>query len=336
MGEINYIYAPQSSVTEQFKCRVPMKGTRQLFVVNGGVQGTNTPLSIKLERGQVMEELLQIISVRSSDSPLEISYSSDFHFGENSQGKILLCSHTFSLDEFKTIEDVNVHLEAGANVEMVLMQNEHNGASHKTVFNVEMERGASIKLTFLTLHGGNLDNTVVVNMNGEGGDVDLSGLYLVDGNQFVDNKVIMNHNCPNCHSSQLFKGVLDNSSVARFSGIIKVAQDAQKTEAYQSNHNLLLSEKAKIHSEPQLEIYADDVKCSHGATTGRLDENELFYLRSRGVSASEAKLLQQMAFTYSVLEKISTPELQERMESLVEKRLRGEFSHCKNCSKNCC
>lgn len=336
MGELNYIYAPESPLTEQFRCRVPMKGTRQLFVVNGGVQGTRTPLSISLERGQVMDEVLQVISVRTEGSPLEIAYRNTLHFSEGSQAKIVLCSHTFTLDKFVTNEEVDITLEDRAVVDIVVMQNEHNEATHNTRFNISAGAGSVLKISFLTLHGGNIDNKVKVDINGEGANVDLSGLYLVDGKQVVSNSVEMNHNVPNCISSQLYKGVLDNDAVAKFSGIIYVKQDAQKIEAYQANHNLLLSERAKIHTEPQLEIYADDVKCSHGATIGRLDENELFYLRSRGVPMKEAKILQQMAFAYSVLEKISNAELRERMENLVEKRLRGEFSNCKDCSKNCC
>lgn len=336
MGELNYIYAPESPLTEQFRCRVPMKGTRQLFLVNGGVQGTAAPLNISLGEGQVMEDILQVISVRTEGAPLEISYRNTLHFGKGSQARILLCSHTFTLDKFKTEEDVDITLEDDAVVDMVVMQNEHNEAVHNSRFNIKVGAGASIKVSFLTLHGGSIENKIQVNIDGEKGNVDLSGLYLVDGNQFVSNVVEMRHNVADCTSSQLFKGVLDNESSARFSGIIYVKQDAQRIDAYQANHNLLLSDKARIHTEPQLEIYADDVKCSHGATIGRLDENELFYLRSRGIPMKEAKILQQMAFAYSVLEKISNSELRERMENLVEKRLRGEFSNCKECSKNCC
>lgn len=336
MGELNYIYAPESPLTEQFRCRVPMKGTRQLFIVNGGVQGTSTPFSISLEKGQVMEDILQVISVRTEGSPLEIAYKNTLHFGEGSKARLLLCSHTFTMDKFVTDEEVEVHLEDRAVVEIVVMQNEHNDAVHNTRFNIKAGADSSLKMSFLTLHGGNIDNKVTVDINGEHADVDLSGLYLVDGHQEVSNTVQMNHNVPNCTSSQLYKGILDNEAKGNFSGIIYVKQAAQKIDAYQANHNLLLSQKAKINTQPQLEIYADDVKCSHGATIGRLDENELFYLRSRGIPANEARLLQQMAFAYSVLEKISNAELRERMENLVEKRLRGEFSNCRDCSKNCC
>ena len=144
------------------------------------------------------------------------------------------------------------------------------------------------------------------------------------------------HNVPECHSSQLFKGILDGESKTSFSGRIYVAKDAQKTEAYQANNNLLASKTAKAYTQPHLEIYADDVKCSHGATVGSLNEDELFYMRSRGIEKGEARLLQQQAFAYAVLEKVSNEHLRERLGSMVESRLRGEFSECSNCSKHCC
>lgn len=334
MIDTNYIYAP--SVAEEFECRVPMSGTRQLFLIDGGIQGTKKPFSLTVEKGKSLGEILQLISVRTEKSPLEISYENNIVFEENSSGKLLLCSHTFSLDSFITNETVNITLEKGANVGILFLQNEHNGAEHNAKLNIQMAEGSFLKIVFLTLHGGRIKNDISVSLNGEYAECDLSGLYLVDGKQEVRTNISLEHNSANCNSSQLFKGILDQNSVAHFSGIIHVVPDAQKTQALQANHNLILSGTAKIYTEPHLKIYADDVKCSHGATIGRLDEMELFYMRSRGISEKEAKLLQQTAFTHSVLEKISTPELRERMIVLTEKRLRGEFSDCKDCSKNCC
>ena len=336
MTENNYIYAPSEHPADAFRCKVPMKGTRQVFVIDGGVQGTSAPLSIRYDKGCVGEEILQVIGVRTASGPKELSFESTFHFEQNSQGRLILCSHTFAEEAFLTKESLKITLEDNANVDIVLMQNEHNDAEHICDFEINMGRDASLKMVFLTLHGGKITNNIKVNLNGENGSCDLSGLYVVDGKQQVRNIISMNHRVPNCYSSQLFKGILDNSSVATFSGLIHVYPDAQKTQAYQENHNLLLTKSAKVYSEPQLEIYADDVKCSHGATNGRLDENELFYLRSRGIPYKEAQLLQQQAFAYAVLEKISTDELRDRMVSLTEQRLRGEFSMCNNCCKNCC
>ncbi|HOG41088.1 MAG TPA: Fe-S cluster assembly protein SufD [Bacteroidales bacterium] len=330
----NYIYAP--NLTSEFKCKVPLQGTRQLFIVNGRVQGGRSPFSLRLEEGEAMEEILQIISVRHKSYKEELSTQQDFHFGKGSVGRIIQCSHTFSPDRFVTTEKVTITVEKDASAEFCIMQNEHNNAEHNTLYEANLAEGASLNMVFLSLHGGIIRNEIVVNLNGSHAQCDLAGLYLTDSRQLMDNNIHLNHLVPYCTSSQLFKGILDDEGVARFYGLIKVAPDAQKTEAYQANHNLLISDKAKAHTKPQLEIYADDVKCSHGATMGRLNEDELFYMRTRGIPAAEARILQQKAFAHEVLEKISNTQLRERMLILVERRLRGEFSHCKNCTNNCC
>lgn len=332
--ESNYIYIPDKCAhgEQEFRCRVPLENTDQVFVVDG--KGAQRGLS--LGRGEVMQRMLQIIQVRSSHASEDLSYSTDYVLDEGAAAKVLLCSHTLSMEDFVTHEDVNIKLGAGAVLDMVVMQNEHNKSRHSTAFKVEMAENALLNLNVITLHGGEISNSVEVALNGRGGECMVNGLYLADGNQKVSTNVNIFHNVPECHSSQLFKGILDGESRTSFSGRIYVAKDAQKTEAYQANNNLLVSETAKAYTQPHLEIYADDVKCSHGATIGSLNADELFYMRSRGISKADAKLLQQQAFAYAVLEKVSNDALRERLHSMVESRLRGEFSECANCSKHCC
>ena len=332
--ENNYIYIPDKCAQGnlEFRCRVPMENTDQVFVVDG--QGEQRGLC--LGKGEILPKLRQVIAVRSSEAVEDLSYSTDYVLGEAAQAKVLLCSHTLSVHDFTTHEDVNIKLGERAVLDMVVMQNEHNKSRHSTAFKVEMAAGAVLNLNVVTLHGGEISNTVEVNLNGKGGECYVNGLYLADGIQRVSTNVNIYHNVPECHSSQLFKGILDGESRTSFSGRIYVAKDAQKTEAYQANNNLLASKTAKAYTRPHLEIYADDVKCSHGATVGSLNEDELFYMRSRGIEKNEAKLLQQQAFAYAVLEKVSNEVLRERLHSMVESRLRGEFSECANCSKHCC
>ena len=330
----NFIYAP--ALKHEFRCRVPLKDTRQLFLVNGTVQGGGAPLSLRLEEGQQMDQMLQIIGIRSQEGPHALTFGETFYFSRHSQGRIVHCSHTFSLDPFQTVEQVAITLEEGARAEFVVMQNEHGGAAHETVYEIRLAAGASLDMVFLSLHGGVIRNRIDARLLGEGSACSLSGLCLTDGAQQMDYDICLTHQCAGCRSSQLFKNILDDRGSAHFDGLIKVVPDAQKTEAYQANHNLLISPQARAYTRPQLEIYADDVKCSHGATIGRLNPEELFYMRTRGIPEAEARLLQQMAFAYEVVEKISPAELRERMQVLVEKRLRGEFSRCQNCSKNCC
>ena len=161
--------------------------------------------------------------------------------------------------------------------------------------------GEKLELTFVVLPGESRDIDVVIDLVGEGAEVDLKGLYLCGGDERVNIRVLMHHRAGGCISHQLFNGIAGGSSRVTFDGRIIVAPDAQKTEAYQENHNILLTEGAHVDTTPQLEIYADDVKCSHGATIGRLDEDALFYMRTRGVPEKEARVLQMLSFLSPVI-----------------------------------
>lgn len=347
MKEKDYKYTPE--LPEEFKCKVPLPGTVQAFVTNGILREEITidgGVSLKThsgngfiyeaKEGSCCKESLQVISFRNSQNTNDISIENELYFRKGSDSSLLLCTHTLSMDKFITQEVVNIEVEEGAKANIVVMQNEHNASTHKVDFRLSVAAKAYIKINVITLHGALLENDFNVKLRGEEAVCDLNGLYLVDGKQRVVTDISMNHLVPNCLSSQLFKGILDNSSVAEFTGRIVVAPHAQKTEAFQANHNLLISSNAKAYARPQLEIYADDVKCSHGATSGVMDQEGLFYMRSRGIGESEAKLLQQLAFVYDVLEKIDNERLRKRLYDLVESRLRGEFNHCENCSMNCC
>ena len=173
--------------------------------------------------------------------------------------------------------------------------------------------GEKLDLTFVVLPGESRDIEVAIDLVGEGAEVSLKGLYLCGDKERVNFRILMHHRVPGCVSRQLFNGLAGGSARVTFEGRIVVAPDAQQTEAYQENHNILLSEEAHVETTPQLEIYADDVKCSHGATIGRLDEEALFYMRTRGVPESEAKVLQMLSFLAPV-----TPEAdRERVEKAV-------------------
>ena len=173
--------------------------------------------------------------------------------------------------------------------------------------------GEKLELTFVVLPGESRDIDVAIDLVGEGAEVSLKGLYLCGGDERVNFRILMHHRAPGCVSRQLFNGIAGGSSRVTFEGRIIVAPDAQKTEAYQENHNIVLSDQAHAETMPQLEIYADDVKCSHGATVGRLDEEALFYMRTRGVPEKDAKVLQMLSFLSPV-----TPEGdRERVEEAV-------------------
>jgi Fe-S cluster assembly protein SufD len=156
-------------------------------------------------------------------------------------------------------------------------------------------------------------------------------MAIQDAEQQVDTFTHITHSVPNCKSLELFKNVLNDNSSGAFSGRILVAKGAEKTEAFQTNRNLCLTREARMFSKPQLEIYADDVKCSHGMTTGQIDEQALFYMQSRGLSRNEAKTLLSIAFTSDVIDKVRLESLKNRLNYLVDKRFRGELVHCSGC-----
>ena len=212
-------------------------------------------------------------------------------------------------------------LEADADVTLYVLQDAPEGATLEADYTLTLAEGARLRMVFISLGGAVLRTNLHVEMNGPRSECRLGGLYLAGDTQQMAFSVRLNHNVPECYSAQLFKGVLRERAETRFDGLIYVAPDAQKSEAYQACHNLLLSTEARATAKPQLEIYADDVKCSHGATVGRLDEDELFYLRSRGITAAEAARLQQMAFVGEVLEMVTDPALRERLTDQVLRRL---------------
>lgn len=188
--------------------------------------------------------------------------------------------------------------------------------------NIVVEKDAKVDIVILVFPGVSADIRLDVHLAGEGAQANIYGAYLCGGNERVKIAVDMHHDVPHCNSRQLFKGIAGGTSRVDFSGKIIVAQDAQQTEAYQENHNILLSDDAKVDTKPQLEIYADDVKCSHGATVGRLNEEEQFYMRSRGISLEDARLLQMISFISPVLEAVDDQAQRDAIVSDIESEIR--------------
>ena len=187
---------------------------------------------------------------------------------------------------------------------------------------IVVERDAKVTVVVLVLPGVSCDIKLDVRLAGEGAESNIYGAYVCGGEEKVKISVDMHHDHPRCSSRQLFKGIAGGVSKVDFYGKIIVAQDAQRTEAYQENHNILLSDGAKVDTKPQLEIYADDVKCSHGATIGRLNEEEQFYMRSRGISLEDAKVLQMISFIAPVLDNIQNESQRDAIASEFESQIR--------------
>ena len=214
-----------------------------------------------------------------------------------------------------------VSLGAGAWLEHARIQRESEQAYHIGLTHVDQQRDSHYRSFSMGMGGALARHNLHARLNGENVETLLYGLYLTRGEQLVDNHTAIYHDHPNCRSWEVYKGVLDGRSRAVFNGKVFVRPEAQKTDAKQTNRNLLLSEGTKVDTKPQLEIFADDVKCTHGATVGRLDDLALFYARSRGVPASEAQRLLTYAFAAEVTAEISMAPVREELERLVRERL---------------
>ena len=187
---------------------------------------------------------------------------------------------------------------------------------------IEVQAGQRTDMVLLVMPGVSCDVKLDVRLSGEGAEANVYGAYVCGGEEKMKIAVDMYHDVPHCNSRQLFKGIAGGTSRVDFYGKIIVAQGAQRTEAYQENHNILLTDGAKVDTKPQLEIYADDVKCSHGATIGRLNEEEQFYMRSRGISLEDAKVLQMISFIAPVLEIIKDESERELLAMSFEDAIR--------------
>jgi len=216
-------------------------------------------------------------------------------------------------------------LGEGAVIEYHRIQQESERAFHFGRLQFHQERASSLATHSVALGGALVREEVKTVLGGEGAEATLNGLYVVTGRQHIDNQTTLDHAQPHCSSREVYKGVLDGASSAVFNGKIIVRKDAQKTDSKQSNKNLLLSEKAVIDTKPALEIYADDVKCTHGATIGQIDPEAVFYLRTRGIGRQEARDLLTYAFANDMLERIKYESLRERLrEGLFARLARGQ------------
>lgn len=283
----------------------------------------------------VLEKPLQIINLSHSFKNLRITRRNLIVAGKQSRASIVICDHTLCNQSYLTNSLTEIYLNDHAYIDYARIQNENNLSTQINNVFISQEGNSCLNSHIITLHAGLSRNNYYVRLNQPYCDSNLYGLFLCDRKQHVANFIMMNHNSPFCTSNQLFKGILDDEATGAFNGKIYVKQDAQKTKAYQRNNNILLSTKARMNSKPHLEIYADDVKCSHGATAGQLDNEAMFYLRSRGICEFEARHLLMYAFANEIVSEISVDVLKDRIIKLIDQRLRGQLSKCNNCDIAC-
>lgn len=241
--------------------------------------------------------------------------------GKNAYFKIIESVHNLGDYAGFTNAVTEVYGDENSNIDYYKLQNDSNSSYFVGATDVDLKENSNFHSATISLDGKFVRNNLSVTLNGENINANFHGFFFATKDNLIDNHTFVNHSKPNCVSDEVYKGIIDGKSTGVFRGKILVAPDAQKTNAYQSNKNILLSEEATINTMPQLEIYADDVKCSHGTTTGYLDEESLFYLKARGISESRAKALLLNAFAADVFDKIKISALCDAVKSLTAKRL---------------
>ena len=232
-------------------------------------------------------------------------------------------------------EHCDIVVGENASLEMYRIQNLDNDADLVTNIHIHQQRDSKVHFVVISFNAGELRNNIVVDIDGEGCETNVYGLYLVDKKQHVENYLKINHNVPHCSSDTRFKGIMDDEASAVFNGHVYVAPGAQKTDAQQNNANIILTSTAKIDTKPFLEIYADDVKCSHGTSTGQLDQEAMFYMRQRGISKANARMLLMYAFAAEISNHIKIDDLRDSIDDMIKRRLRGELSACDHCVLHC-
>ena len=295
----------------------------------------NDGIFIYIPNNYKLDKPIQIINITHGFYNKTIFVRNLFVFGKNSEANILICNHTLNNSKNFIIDVTETYLDENATLKYIAIQNEHNQSYVNNFHFVETNKKAHINSLELLLNGKFLKNNIFVNLKEEYSSVNLLGLALADKNQIFDNYTYINHKASNCCSNELYKYILDDDALGNFNGKIIVAKDAQKTSAQQTNKNICLTDNAKMKTRPQLEIYADDVKCSHGTTIGQLDQQAIFYLQQRGISQKEAQQMLMFAFANDILLEIKVETLKNKLSELINSRLKGELSDCFNCLQSC-
>lgn len=289
----------------------PFQATNTAYL-NGGAE-------IIVKKGKVMNSPLQVLFISSENdvlSNIRLTVKAE----ENAQGELLIGSFGMNNQGAFTNVITSIHVAKNAHLKINKLQfdSEENLSINQEI--VHQDRDSVFTINTFTLNGLLVRNNLTVSVDGENCESNLYGAYILKGNQHVDNHTVIDQRMPNCLSNELYKGVMDEKSTAVFNGKVFVRKDAQKVNAFQSNGNVLLSDDATVNSKPELEIYADDVKCSHGSTTGQLDEEAVFYLRSRGISENSARQLLVTAFIEDTFENVGNDEIIAFIHSLIKDR----------------
>ena len=299
--------------------------------IKDGIHALNTAflqdgIFIHVKKGKIIDKPVYIYHLIDARSRNILSQPRILiHVDEHADVEFVANYATIGASESLTNEVTEVIVEQGAVVEYYKIQNDVSNSSQINTTHFRQIGKSHVHTVCITLNGGIVRNNLNIALEASHSEANLHGLYFQRGQTHVDNHTLVDNVQPNCLSNELYKGIVDDTATAVFNGKIFVRQDAQKTNAFQSNKNILLSYNASVNTKPQLEIFADDVKCSHGCTIGQLDDEALFYLRSRGISERAAKSLLVHAFALDILEHIKSEPVRNYVDGLISERLEVEL-----------
>jgi len=278
---------------------------------------------IKIANGAVLEEPIHLLYINETkDFPIMTMPRNLIIAGENSQAKIVQTVQTIGNEAAFTNLVTKVVGMQSCNIDFSKVQHDKGKSYYIGTTQVNLSKNSVFHNATFTFNGEFVRNNLHVVMNEEGAETNLHGFYFIKDRDFVDNHTLIDHASPNCTSGELYKGILDDKSQAVFNGKILVRKDAQKTQSYQTNKNVLITDDAKVNTKPELVIYADDVKCSHGATSGNLNKESLFYLKTRGIDEDVAQALLLNAFAGDVVDKINIAQLRDHAKMKIAERLK--------------
>ena len=250
---------------------------------------------------------------------------------EGAEIKMLFCDHAADDRNFLATQVIEAYVGDNASLDLYCLEETHYKNVRVSNVYIDQHANSRVNHNVITLHNGVTRNKLDLTFSGEGAECACYGCVIADKEQHVDNNTLITHKVSHCTSNELYKYVLDDKSTGAFAGRVLVEHGAQKTTSQMTNQNLTATKEARMYTQPMLEIYADDVKCAHGSTVGQLNDAALFYMRQRGISLKEAKLLLQNAFINEVIDKMKLEPLRDRLHHLVEKRFRGELNKCEGC-----
>ena len=288
-------------------------------------------LYVYVPRGVKVDRAVQVINILRSDVDLMVNRRVLIVVEEGAEVKLLFCDHAADDRHFLATQVIEAFVGENAQLDLYCLEETH--AKNVRVSNVyiDQQRDSRVTHNVITLHNGVTRNKLDQTLSGEGAECQCCGCVIADKQQHVDNNTLITHRATHCTSNELYKYVLDDKATGAFAGRVLVEHGAQKTTSQMTNQNLTATKEARMYTQPMLEIYADDVKCAHGSTVGQLNDAALFYMRQRGISLQEAKLLLQNAFINEVIDKMQLEPLRDRLHYLIEKRFRGELNKCDGC-----